>query len=97
MPYVTTAERIGMKKGMEQGIQVGSHTQAIKTALLLLTLQVGALDEATQSHICALPLEQLEAVSAASLKFKSLADLTAWLQQHPPLAAAPAPADSLVN
>ena len=45
--YVTTAERVGIKKGM----QVGSHTQAMKTALQLLALQVGALDEATQAQI----------------------------------------------
>ena len=92
MQYVTSIERIGMKKGM----QVGSHTQAMKTALRLLALQVGALDEVTQAHIQALPLEQLEDLSAASLKFKTLADLTAWLQQHPPLAATSAP-DSVAN
>ncbi len=47
------------------------------------------LDEAAQTHIRALPLEQLEDLSDALLDFSALADLTAWLQQHPLAADAP--------
>ena len=92
MQYVTSIERIGMKKGM----QVGSHTQAMKTALRQLQRRFGALDEAAQTHIRALPLDQLEDLSDALLDFSTLVDLTAWLQQHPSLAATSVP-DSVAN
>ena len=71
MEYITSTERRGMKKG------------AISIAFRLLQRRVGTLDETLQTHIRALPLEQIEELSDALLYFSSLADLTAWLQQHP--------------
>ncbi len=76
MEYITSTERRGMKK------------EAISIAVRLLQRRFGLLDEATQSHIRALRLEQAEELTDALLDFSSLADLTAWLQQHPlPVAA----------
>ncbi len=78
MKYVTSIERIGMQKGMQRG----------SAALILRQLQrrIGLLDEATQAHIRALPLEQIEKLSDASPDFSALADLQAWLKQHSVLA-----------
>ena len=64
-------------------MQEGSRIEAIKIALRQLQRRFGLLDETTQAHISALPLEQVEELSDALLDFGALADLTAWLQQHP--------------
>ena len=55
----------------------------VETALRQLQWRFGVLDEAAQAHIRALPLAQVEELSDVLLDFKALADLTAWLQQHP--------------
>jgi hypothetical protein len=75
MEYVTSTERRGIKKGRQEG----------SAGILLRQLQrrFGPLDEATEAHIRALSLEQLEELSDALLDFASLSDLEAWLQQHP--------------
>ncbi len=76
MEYITSTEWRGIKKG------------TIGTALRLLQRRFGLLDETTQSHIRALPLEQAEELTDALLDFSSLVDLKVWLQQHPlPVAA----------
>ena len=75
MKYVTTAERVGIKKGQQLG----------SAAIVLRMLQgrFGALDEATQAHVRALPLMEIEALSDALFGFATRDDLAVWLQQHP--------------
>ena len=82
MKYVTTAERVGIKKGQQLG----------SAAIVLRMLQgrFGALDEATQAHVRALPLVEIEALSDALFSFATRDDLGEWLQQHPLPAASPA-------
>ncbi len=75
MEYVTSIERRGIKKGRQEG--------SAGFALRVLHRRFGALDEATQAHIRALSLEQLEELSDALLGFAALSDLEAWLQQRP--------------
>src|SRR5256885_486509 len=74
MEYVTSIEQLGIEKGM----QVGSAGITLR----VLQRRFGPLDEAMQSHIRALPLEQLEELSDALLDFAALSDLEGWLQQH---------------
>ena len=83
MEYVTSTERRGIKIGMQQGVQVGSHTQAMKTALRQLQNRFGALDETVQAHVRALPLAEIEALSDALFGFATRDDFEGWLQQHP--------------
>ena len=89
MQYVTSIERHGIAKGLQQG--------SARIALKLYQHRFGAPDEATQAQIRALSVEQAEKLSVALQDFTTRAEAEAWLQQHPPLAAAPTPADSLVN
>jgi hypothetical protein len=77
MPYVTTAERVGIKKG------------SVAIILRLLQQRFGALEEAVQDHIQALPLAEIEALGDAFSGFAVRADLEAWLQQHPRPPAVP--------
>ncbi len=88
MPYVTTAERIGIKKGLQQG--------SARIALQLYQHRFGTPDEAKQAQIRALSVEQAEELSAALLDFTTRAEAEAWLREHPPLTAASAP-DSVAN
>jgi hypothetical protein len=71
MEYVTSVERRGIRKG------------SARIILLLLHRRFGALDEAMQANIGALPMEQLEELSVALLDFSSLSDLEEWLHRHP--------------
>ncbi len=92
MQYVTSIERSGIAKGLQQGLQQGST----RIALQLYQHRFGAPDEATQVQIRALSVEQAEELSAALLGFTTRAEAEAWLREHPPLAAAPVP-DSFAN
>jgi hypothetical protein len=100
MKYVTSIERRGIQKGIEQGIQIGLKKGTSEIILRQLQQRFGALDEAVQAHLRALPLEEIEALSDALFGFVTRADLEVWLQQHPlsapPTAVAPAP-DNVVN
>jgi len=75
MEYVTSTERRGIKKGRQEG--------SAEIVLLQLRQRFGALDEASQAHINALPVERLKELSVALFGFASLSDLEAWLLQHP--------------
>lgn len=81
MQYVTSIERRGIKKG------------SAEIVLRLLQRRFGPLDAAAQTHIHALPVEQIEELSDALLDFTTRAEAEAWLQQHPlptpPLVAVP--------
>ncbi|NOT61726.1 MAG: DUF4351 domain-containing protein [Acidobacteria bacterium] len=79
MKYVTSIERHGIEKGIQRGLKMG----VVDTALRQLQRRFGALDEATQSQINALPLEQAQELTVAVLDFSAVTDLKAWLQQHP--------------
>ena len=83
MKYVTSIERHGIEKGMRVGEQVGLQKGSAGIVLRLLQNRFGALDEAVHTHIRALPLTELEALSDALFGFATRDDLGVWLQQHP--------------
>ncbi len=78
MPYVTSFERIGMRKGLEQG-----RDEKRTFILQLLTHRVGELSATLQKKLARLSHEQIEALGFALLNFKSKADLMAWLKGQP--------------
>lgn len=79
MPYVTSFERIGMKRGLEQG-----REEQRAFVLQLLTRRVGELSATLQNKLARLSHEQIEALGLALLDFKSKADLMAWLKAQAP-------------
>ena len=85
MKYVTTAERMGIKKGVQLGQQQGSASIVLR----MLQGRFGALDEPTQAHVRALPLAEIEALSDVLYGFASREEFAEWLQQHQPLTAPP--------
>ncbi len=95
MPYFTSVEPIGFKRGVAKGIAQGI-TQGIaqdtviglvqgtvigqrSLILRLLHRQVGTLPDALQSQVAQLSVTQLEALGEALLDFSALADLEQWL------------------
>ncbi len=81
--YVTSIERLGIIAG------------SANIVLRMLQGRFGALDETTQTHVRTLPLADIEALSDVLYGFASREEFAEWLQQHPPLTAAPASAQTV--
>jgi predicted transposase YdaD len=60
MPYVTTAERIGIEKGLKEGKTAGKKEQGLATAKYLISL--GILSEEQISAASDLSLEEIQEV-----------------------------------
>jgi hypothetical protein len=78
MPYVTSFERFAKQEGLEQGMEKGKRTMTLQ----LLELQIGELTDRLQKRLSRLSIEQIEQLAGALLKFKSKADLLAWLKSQ---------------
>ncbi|MEB3335852.1 MAG: DUF4351 domain-containing protein [Leptolyngbyaceae bacterium] len=78
MPYITSVERIGFERGIQEGRQEEGRSLVLK----LLTRRVGEIPESLKSPITQLSVDQLEALGEALLDFRELADLEAWFQTH---------------
>jgi hypothetical protein len=76
MTYVTSVERLGIQKGMQEG--------QLALVLRQLTRRCGELAPATVAQIEHLSMEQLGALAEALLDFRSADDLHAWLLALPP-------------
>lgn len=82
MPYVTSFERFAKQEGLEQGLEQGMEKGKRTMTLQLLELQIGELTDRTQKRLSRLSIEQIEQLAGALLKFKSKADLLAWLKSQ---------------
>ncbi len=78
MSYITTGERIGYERGIQEGRQEGEQNIVIR----LLQRRVGELPQEVIQEIQTLSLEQLEALSEALLDFAAVDDLLNWLQAN---------------
>ncbi|MCU0493476.1 MAG: DUF4351 domain-containing protein [Chloroflexaceae bacterium] len=79
MPYITTAERVGIQQGLAQGRLEAARNITFRQA----TKRFGALDEATVARINGLPTDQLDDLALAILDFVNVDDLHAWLDALP--------------
>jgi len=77
MPYITSVERIGEKRGLETGRVEGS----VAVVLRLLQRRFGPISTEIETRIRTLRFEQLEVLAEALLDFVTLADLAVWLDQ----------------
>ena len=75
MPHITSAERIGHKRGLQEGAQQATQSLVARQ----LAHRFGALDDETQARVADLPLAQKEELGEALLDFTSREDLTKWL------------------
>ncbi len=81
MKYVTSFER----RGIEKGLQQGSAGLTIKQ----LQIKLGQLDERVIEAIRSLAVEKIEQLGTALLAFATMKDLSDWFENHqialPPL------------
>jgi hypothetical protein len=75
---MTNSEELGWQRGLAEGRQEGAQPFTLR----LLERQVGPLDEATRSHIAALPPTELEDLGLALSGSSSAADLQRWFDRQ---------------
>ncbi|MFQ3614007.1 MAG: DUF4351 domain-containing protein [Cyanobacteriota bacterium] len=68
------------RRGLTQGIQ----QEAAHLTVRQLRQKLGSLPSELEAQILSLPVERLEELGLALLEFKSLADLTSWLNSFNP-------------
>ena len=80
MPYITSVEEIGYDRGLKEGNQ--RLLKAERSLILrLLTRKVGLIDGQTNDRINDLSIVKLESLGEALLDFRSIDDLTTWLEE----------------
>ena len=82
MEYITSWERRGIAKGIEQGKEIGLKEGELRLIFRQLNQLIGTLSPATKKQIKNLSLPQLERLSDALLQFSSKDDLLAWLSKQ---------------
>ena len=78
VPYITSVERIGFERGLQEGRQEGGRVLLQR----LLTEKVGPLPAQVSKAVEKLNAEALESLGIALLNFSSIDDLNAWLAQQ---------------
>lgn len=88
MPYVTSMERVGIRKGIaigkEEGKAEGKAEGSAEIVLRILKRRFHEIDKAAEAQIRGLSLPQIEVLSDALFDFASPDDLQVWLLNHPP-------------
>ena len=77
MPYITSVERIGIQKGLEEGLSQGIRLGEASILQRLIELKFGTLDDATSQRIQSASQEDLERWSERILTAASLEELFA--------------------
>jgi hypothetical protein len=77
MRFVNSAERYGIKIGIEKGVTKGRRQQAIETVLLLSNHKLGQVNEETVKQVQSLPLTRLKKLTIDLLDFAEQEDLRA--------------------
>ena len=82
VPYITSVEKIGFVRGIQQGREEGREEGHRSLVILLLEQRVGQLPDGVRDRLAQLSLTQLEALAIALLNFSTLTELEAWLESH---------------
>jgi Domain of unknown function (DUF4351) len=82
MPYVTTGEQIGYDRGLKIGKKAGVEEERRELILLLLNQKLGELSERLSDRVSRLSPKQLQALAIALLRFESIDELNAWLENQ---------------
>jgi predicted transposase YdaD len=72
-----------LQEGKQEGIQLGKQVEASSLLLRQIKRKFGAPDRELTTKIANLPLEQLENLGEELLDFKTIGDLTHWLENLP--------------
>ncbi len=78
MPYLTTGERIGYKRGRVEGRVEGEQGLILRQ----LSRRFGELSPQVRARVKSMNSTQLEALAEALFDFTKIDDLNNWLQEH---------------
>jgi hypothetical protein len=81
MPYITSVERIGYDRGVQEEAQRSLERER-SLILRQLTRKVGSVSDHFLDRINSLSIEQLESLGEDLLDFGAIDDLTTWLEAH---------------
>ena len=81
MPYITSVERIGFERGLQEGRQEGRQAEGRSLLHRQLAGKFGELPEHLSTAVEALSLDAIESLAIALLNFSSIEDLETWLAQ----------------
>jgi predicted transposase YdaD len=84
MPYITSVERIGYDRGLQEREEGGAIRQARSLLLRQLNRKLGSIPDQTFTQINTLSIAQLDSLGDALLDFESMTDLTTWLDNQSP-------------
>jgi Domain of unknown function (DUF4351) len=77
--YVTSAERLGFKRGRNKGRAEGSKKTAIDLLLAALIAKFGVMEPEIQQQVTTLSVDELKALLTATYQFETKQDLLTWL------------------
>jgi hypothetical protein len=87
MPYVTSIERLAQARGEALGEARGEARGEVlgrsSLVLKLLAKVCGGVTEVHRAQVSRLTADGLDQLAEDLLAFQSIADLEAWLDQHP--------------
>jgi hypothetical protein len=84
MPYATSIERLAQARGEALGEARGEVLGRSSLVLKLLAKVCGGVTDVHRAQIGCLTADELDQLAEDLLEFQSIADLDAWLDQHPP-------------
>ena len=80
---IQEAEEKAEQRGREKGLEQGAEREARSLILRQLSRRVGLLPDNVQAQLQSLTLDELESLADALLDFKTVDDLSQWLNKHP--------------
>jgi len=82
MPYVTSWERRGEKRGLALGEKRGEKTCKIDLILLQLEQRIGEIEAGMRELVEKLTVKRLDDLAVALLDFTEASDLEKWLKRN---------------
>jgi hypothetical protein len=82
VPYITSVEKIGYDRGLQEGEEGGAIRQARSLLLRMLDRKVGSIPSQILAQINGLSIAQLDSLGDVLLDFTSIDDLTGWLNDQ---------------
>jgi Domain of unknown function (DUF4351) len=81
VPYITSVERIGYERGWQEA-QHQAESQQRAAILRQLERKIGQVSQEISDRISSLSPELLEDLAMALLDFRSIDDLSHWLESN---------------
>ncbi len=81
MEYVSSVERIGIRKGIQQGIQQGTQQEALKLLARLIARRFQVSSDSVQPIFAGLTTEQIEELGERFIEAENLDQIREWADE----------------